>query len=115
MSQPDREEAPFGFGELEMGSAKLPVKRIEIHAMLLRHLTKNGELSLGQVIAIAQDMTAALAAIHARGVTHRGLQPTKFVLSTAGRCILVAHAPAPSGTPLPVLPIPLRGLGALIP
>jgi Ca-activated chloride channel family protein len=26
------EEAPFGFGELEAGSAKLPVKRIEIHA-----------------------------------------------------------------------------------
>ncbi len=72
-------------------------------------------LTLGQLTAIAQDITAAVAAIHAHGVAYRDLQPTKFVLSTAGRCILVAHAPAPVGTPLPVLPIALRGLGALIP
>ena len=91
------------------------VRGVDLMRLLHRLRSDHRPLTLGQVVAIAQDLTAALAAIHERGVAHRNLQPTKFVLSTAGRCILVAHAAAPSGTPLPVLPIPLRGIGALIP
>ncbi len=71
-------------------------------------------LSLGQLIALAQDMAAALAAVHARGVVHGSLQPTHFVLATSGHCKLVSHPAAPAGLALPVLPIPLRGLGRFL-
>jgi Ca-activated chloride channel family protein len=71
-------------------------------------------LSLGQVVAVAQDLAAGLAAIHARGTIAREVAPFGCVLSTSGRAVLVDLPSAIPGTPLPVLPLPLRGLGKFL-
>ena len=80
---------------------------------LLKVLSKaKTPLSLGQLIAVGLDIATALAAVHARGEVLRAVNPTSFVLSTAGRCVLVDLPLAPSGSALPALPAPVRGLGA---
>lgn len=71
-------------------------------------------LALGELAAICADAAAAVAAVHARGGLLGQLAPSSFRLSTSGACVLVDHAPAPPGTVLPGLPVPVRGLGRFL-
>ncbi len=73
------------------------------------------QLAPAQLAAIAIDCASALAAIHALGIVHRKLEPRSFVLSTAGRAVLVDLPIAKQGTALPRLAIPLRGFHAADP
>jgi Ca-activated chloride channel family protein len=74
----------------------------------------NTRLTVLQLTAIAQDAAAALAAVHAVGELVLDVTPTSFVLS-AERCVLVSLPAAKPGMTLPVLPVPLRGLGKHLP
>jgi Ca-activated chloride channel family protein len=67
------------------------------------------ELTAGELFGIAIDCATALAMIHERGIIHRDLSWSSFVV-TSERTVLVELPDAPKGTALPRLAIPLRGM-----
>lgn len=71
----------YDFGETEDG---LPFLAMEYVAgeTLGSLLEREGPLSPGPVIALAEQVTRALEAAHARGIVHRDLKPDNIMLTT---------------------------------
>jgi serine/threonine-protein kinase len=56
--------------------------------MLGAHLARSGRLSLREVVSIARDVCAGLAAAHAAGVLHRDLKPENVIVARDGRAVI---------------------------
>ena len=56
--------------------------------MLGAHLARRGRLPLREVVAIARDVCAGLAAAHAAGVLHRDLKPENVIIARDGRAVI---------------------------
>jgi len=55
-----------------------------INGITLRERIARGPLSLGQTLAVAEQIAAALAAAHAAGVVHRDIKPENIMLRSDG-------------------------------
>jgi serine/threonine-protein kinase len=55
---------------------------------LKRQLTDHGPLPIAHALSIAEQICAALAAAHARGLIHRDIKPQNILLATDGRARL---------------------------
>ena len=76
----------FDIGEHE-GDRFLTMELIE-GEMLGTHLARRGRVPLRDLIPIAVDLCAGLAAAHAAGVLHRDLKPENVILARDGRAVI---------------------------
>ncbi len=74
----------IGSASPEMGGAPFIVAELLAGAELRAHL-KDGALSPRQTLDYAQQITAGLAAAHAKGIVHRDLKPENLFVTTDGR------------------------------
>ncbi len=74
----------IGSASPEMGGAPFIVAELLAGAELRAHLN-DGALSPRQTLDYAQQITAGLAAAHAKGIVHRDLKPENLFVTTDGR------------------------------
>jgi serine/threonine protein kinase/membrane-associated phospholipid phosphatase len=55
-----------------------------VDGQTLRHVIPKGGLPLAQFFRIAEELTEAVAAAHAKGITHRDLKPDNVMLTESG-------------------------------
>jgi serine/threonine-protein kinase len=76
----------FDIGEHD-GDRFLTMELVE-GEMLGARLARKGRLPLSEVVTIAVDVCAGLAAAHAAGVLHRDLKPENVILARDGRAVI---------------------------
>lgn len=60
-----------------------------IEGQTLSHLLKNGQLLEYEVLPIARDVAAAIAAIWSRGIVHGDIKPSNIMLRDSGNAVLI--------------------------
>ena len=71
----------FAIGEIN-GRHYISTELVE--GETLRELMKSGQLSLGQIIGVASQISSALASAHAAGIMHRDIKPENIMLRPDG-------------------------------
>lgn len=115
----------FDIGE-DGGDRFLTMELVDGESLATR-LSRAGRLSLREVVAIAKDICAGLAAAHEAGVLHRDLKPDNVIVASDGRAVItdfgiaraVMEADARTaagvfvGTPLYMAPEQVEGVADL--
>ncbi|MCC6216782.1 MAG: serine/threonine protein kinase [Polyangiaceae bacterium] len=68
----------------EDGSAFLVMELLSGETAQARQARKGGRLSVGEVLAIAEQLLATLTAAHAQGIVHRDIKPENLFLTRKG-------------------------------